>query len=67
MTNNDSILADIKRVNELISLDEVIQKDLQTIELTPAVTPAVTPDVTPTLTIGGKKHRKTRKFRKSIL
>ena len=59
--NNTSVLSDIQRVNELITLNQNIQKDLQTIELDSQQTVASPPK--PILSIGGaiKKRRQSKR------
>jgi len=65
-TNNTSILSDIQRVNELITLDQGIQKDLQTIELDLQQTIASPPSIqNPKLSIGGAIKKRRRKSLKA--
>ena len=73
-TNNTSVLSDIQRVNELITLNQGIQKDLQTIELDSQQTIASPPSSQnapmPILSIGGaikKRRRKSLKTNKSVV
>jgi hypothetical protein len=60
-TNNTSILTDIKRVNELMVLNQGIQKDLQTIELDLQQVPPPKP----ILSIGGAIKKRRRKSLKA--
>jgi len=56
-TNNESVLSDIQRVNDLIQMDEVVQKDLQTIELDAALPPAESPPPQSSFSGGAKKKK----------